>query len=202
MYILYYHPYSQHVRRVVALLEEAKLPYETRSLALEAGEHLTPEYRAMNPNCQVPTLLDGDVKIYESNAILRYLCLKHELESWYPSQLNIRALVEQWLDWNQCRLAQVVVDIVLNKVFMGDKGDQAAIAGGLEKLTTLAEVLSEGLKNRQFLAGDTPTIADLSVASNIFQLSLAQAAPQQPNITAWFERIGKIEGFQKALPKA
>lgn len=82
---MYHHPYSQHCRRVVALLEEAGLDYELRRVAMEENEHLSPAYLKINPNHQVPTLQDGDLKMFESNAILRYLCVKHRLTSWYPT---------------------------------------------------------------------------------------------------------------------
>jgi len=202
MYILYHFPYSQHGRRVISLLEEAGLAYELRIVALGEGEHMSPEYLAVNPNHQVPTLIDGDVKIHESNAILRYLCTKHGLKAWYPDDMQVRATVEQWLDWNQCLLSPTVVDIVLNKVFMGEKGDPAAIERGETELPKLAAILDAGLAGRDFLAGAKPTIADLSVASNIFHLGLAEAMPTEPNIKGWYQRMSGIEGFQKSLPPA
>ena len=198
MYILYHNPYSQHSRRVVALLEEAGLEYELRHVALDRGEHMTPAYLAVNPNHQVPAMIDGALKIFESNAILRYLCHKHRLTDWYPEEQSRRALVEQWLDWNQSRLAQAVIDIVFNKVFLGPKGDREAIARGEARLTELAPILEAGLKDRAFLSGETPTIADLSVASNLTQLGLAGAVPQQPGIGAWFERVGALQGVKRA----
>src|SRR5688572_21521856 len=144
MYVLYHFPYSQHARRVVSLLEEAGLQYELRHVDMGKGEHVSPAYLAINPNHQVPTLLDGDIKIHESNAILRYLCVKHALENWYPADLRARAAVEQWLDWNQCRLSPAVVDIVLNSVFLGDRGDAAAIERGRLKLRELEPILESG----------------------------------------------------------
>lgn len=201
MYALYHYPYSQHARRVVSLLEEAGLEYELRHVAMEKEEYLSPEYLAINPNHQVPTLIDGDVKIHESNAILRYLCLKHGLKDWYPDDLKTRSMVEQWLDWNQCRLSQPVIDIVLNKAFMGEQGDTAAIKRGEEKMAELGPILEAGLEGRDYLAGEHPTIADLSVASNIFHLGFADAIPSTPNILGWFERMSGIEGFRKSLPK-
>lgn len=139
MYTLYHHPYSQHCRRVVALLEEAGLDYELRRVAMEEDEHLSPAYLKINPNHQVPTLQDGDLKMFESNAILRYLCVTHRLTSWYPDELRARAAVAQWLDWNQCRLAPAVIDIVRNKMFGG--GDTDAIARGERKLQELVPIL-------------------------------------------------------------
>jgi len=198
MYVLHSHPYSQHARRVVALLEEAHLPYETRHVALDKGEHMSPAYLAINPNHQVPTLIDGDLKLFESNAILRYLCHKHGLTDWYPEEPARRARVDQWLDWNQCRFASAVVDIVLNKVFMGPKADLAAIARGEARVAELAPILERELEDHDFLTGKTPTIADLSVASNITQLGLADAAPSTPGVQAWFARVSALDGVQRA----
>jgi len=200
MLILYHHPYSQHARRVVALLEEAGIGYELRHVALEQGEHRTPEFLAINPNHQVPALVDGDVAIYESNAILRYLCVKHGLSEWYPNDPGARAVIEQWLDWNQCRLFPSVRDIVLNKAFLGDAGDAAAIRRGEENMTELLPILGAGLEGRVFLAGETPTIADLAVASNVTQLGFADVAPTPANVENWYKRVCEIAGFWKSLP--
>lgn len=202
MYILYHFPYSQHARRVVSLLIEARLEYELRHVAMDKAEHLSAEYLAINPNHQVPTLIDGDVKLYESNAILRYLCVKHELTGWYPASPAARAHVEQWLDWNQCRMSPAVIDIVLNAVFLGEHGDAAAIEGGRDKLRELQEILEDGLAHQQYLAGERPTIADLSLASSLFQLSLADMVPAGHRTRGWFERVSAIEGFRRSLPQA
>jgi len=200
MYQLYHYPLSQHARRVVSLLEEAGLDYELISVRMHEGEHMSESYLAVNPNHKVPTLLDAEIKIHESNAILRYLCSKHSLESWYPSNLPTRALVEEWLDWNQCRLGPVVVDIVLNQVFLADKGDTRAIAKGKEVLPELMSILEDALKSRPFIAGDRPTIADLSLASNVFHLGLADLKPDAPAISAWYDSISALKGFRASLP--
>lgn len=202
MYVLYHFPYSQHARRVVSLMVEAGLPYELRQVDMGKGEHQSAEYLAINPNHQVPTLIDGDIRIHESNAILRYLCVKHDLDTWYPKELRSRAKVEQWLDWNQCRMSPTVVDIVLNSVFLAPKGDRAAIDRGLSRLPELWSILDAGLADgAPFLAGVRPTIADLSVASSIFQLSFAKIAPAGRRVGDWFQRVGTLEGFRKSLPQ-
>lgn len=192
MYTLYHFPFSQHGRRVIALLEAAELPYRVQHIAMDKGEHHSPAYLAINPNHQVPTLVDGDLVIHESNAILRYLCIKHSLSEWYPSDPARRASVDQWLDWNQCRFSPAVIDIVLNRVFLGPEGDAAAIVRGEQRLTELAPILESGLSEKPFLTGDTPTIADLSVSSNVTQLGLAGATPTSPAITGWMQRLGDI----------
>ena len=130
MYLLYGFPFSQHSRRVVSLLEEAGLEYEFKNVDMTNAEHMSPAYLEVNPNHQVPTLISKTIKIHESNAILRYLCNKHGLDAWYPLDADQRGVVDQWLDWIQCRLSPAVVGIVLNKVFMGDEADQDAIKQG------------------------------------------------------------------------
>jgi glutathione S-transferase len=200
MYQLYLHPYSQHSRRVVSLLEEAGLEYEPLQVDLLNGEHLSAEYLAINPNHQVPALIDGETRLFESNAILRYLCVKNGLIDWYPDDLPARAAVEQWLDWTQCRLGPAVVSIVFNRVILGDKGDQEAIARGLEQMVELSAILEKELEGKIFLAGDRPSIADLALASNMFQLGLAGEIPDSENILSWYARVGELDGFQKSLP--
>lgn len=202
MYTLYHSPFSQHARRVVSLMIEAKLDYELRHVAMEKAEHLSPEYLAVNPNHQVPTLLDGDVRIHESNAILRYLCVKHALDDWYPSEPASRAAVEQWLDWNQCRLSPAVVDIVLNSVFLGERGDATAVERGRNKLHELEPILENGLAGTSFLAGERATIADLSLASSIFQLGFASISPAGLYTRRWFERVSAMDGFRRSLPQS
>lgn len=201
MYILYGLPYSQHSRRVVTLLEEAGLAYKQHIVDLRKGEHMLPEFLAINPNHQIPALMDGDFKLHQSNAILRYLCIKHRLTDWYPEDAQIRGIVEQWLDWNQCLLSPSVIDIVFNKAFAGEKGDKSAIARGEQNMIELSRVLETALARRQYLAAENATIADLSVASSIFQLSFAGAMPTTPNISGWFGRISALPGFQKSLPE-
>lgn len=190
MYILFHSPFSQHARRVVSLLIEAGLPYQLRHVAMEKGEHMSPEYLAVNPNHQIPTLLDGDIRIHESNAILRYLCVKHSLSDWYPSDPARRAIVEQWLDWNQCRLSPAVVDIVLNAVFLGDRGDQAAIERGRSKLPELEPMIEDGLTGRAF-----------SLASSLLQLRFAGILPAGVHTRRWLERMLALEGVRRSLPE-
>ena len=202
MYTLYHYPFSQHARRVVMLLEEARLPYALRHVAMDRGEHASPEFARVNPNGQVPALVDEDLTLTESNAILRYVCVKHSLTGWYPAAARERAQVDQWLDWNQCQLSPAVVDVVLNEVFLGEAGDVAAAARGRERLPKLAAILEARLGETAYMVGERPTIADLSIASNISHLALADAMPKTARLVGWFERVAELDGFQKAVPDA
>jgi glutathione S-transferase len=198
MYRLYHHPLSQHARRVMALLEEARLPYTLEHVALEEKQHLSARFLRINPNHQVPVLIDGDLVLTESNAILRYLCRKHGLWELYPRELAARARVDQWLDWNQSRLGRNVVDIVFNKVFLAPNGDAAAIARGRHAVADAMPVLAAALWETPFVAGQTLTIADLSIDSNLTQLGLAGAAPEAAPIRAWRQRMSALYGVRRS----
>ncbi|MBA55184.1 MAG: hypothetical protein CMK89_12085 [Pseudomonadales bacterium] len=199
MYTLYHFPHSQHGRRVVSLLEAAGLPYQVKHVALDAAEHESPEFLRINPNHQVPVLEDGDLRLTESNAILRYLCTQHELLSWYPANPRQRAKVDQWLDWNQCRLAPTVVDLVLHGVFLGEQGDPQAVARGELALPERLAILESALQSDDYLTGSHPTIADLSVASNITQLSFAQIE-MSGHTAQWYRRMLALDAVQQSLP--
>ncbi|MBL4602327.1 MAG: glutathione S-transferase family protein [Emcibacteraceae bacterium] len=200
MYKLYHHPASQHARRVQALLEVANLPYELKHIAFETAEHTSDEYKVINPNQQVPTLIDDDVKIHESNASLRYLCFKHGLDDWYPTDIKNRAEVEQWLDWGQCRLSPAVINIVLYTVWLPELDNKEAIKLGHDTMAKLRPILDAGLEGRDFLTGDKPTIADISIASSITQLAFAGASPTESNIVNWMKRVCEIPGVLVTLP--
>jgi glutathione S-transferase len=202
MYELYTSPLSQHCRRVVSLLEEEGIAYTKHPIAIEQGEHMSPAYMAINPNHQLPALKVDDVVLLESNAMLRFLCDTHGLDAWYPKAALARATVDQWLDWNQCRLGPAVVQLVMNKVFLGPKGDPKAVEQAIEKLTDVFGVLESHLNGRTFVAGDRPTIADLSIASNVFQLGFADAVPKSANVGAWFGRVMELRGVRASLPPA
>jgi glutathione S-transferase len=150
MYMLYHFPFSPYVRRVVALMEEAGLPYELKPVDLPTGEHMSAEFRAVNPNHQAPVLVDDGLQPAQSNAILRYLCAKHGLSEWYPADPKPRALVDQWLDWNRCRLGLAVADIVLNKVFLGEHGGRR-LSGGSNAWRMWRQSWSRGLPSRLLL---------------------------------------------------
>lgn len=205
MITIHHFPFSQHSRRVISLLEEAGIEYDAQFVDMMKGEHFSPQYLAINSNHQVPSLVDNkgkedELTIHESNAILRYICDKYELESWYPKNLVARAQVEQWLDWVQCQMSPAVVNIVFNTLFAGDDADQKAIENGIATMTDLAEILEASLATNEYLTGAVPTIADLALASNVFHLGLAKQAPQGPNVQAWYGKISQLDGFKKSLP--
>ena len=183
------------------MIQEAGIDCDIEHVALDQGAHMAPDFLQINPNHQVPTLVDGGVVLHESHAILRYLCRKHGLDTWYPIDPAAAAWVDQWLDWTQCRLGVATLDIVYNTVFAGDAADKQAIERGHVLLLETAPIMEAALGKNDYLAGNTPTIADLAAASNITHLKLANAMPDGPAIASWIDRMVKIKGFADTLPR-
>lgn len=198
MYTLHMNPWSFYSRRVIALLAQCDLPHELRDVDMMAGEHRSEAFLALNPNGQIPVLVDGDLALAESNAILRYLCSANGLDDWYPADARTRAMVEQWLDWTQCRLAPATSDIVFNTMFAGDQTDQGAIARGRELMAALTPILEARLSQSAYVVGATRTIADLAVFSCLSQLGLVQARPATPSICAWYDGMAALKGVAEA----
>ena len=89
---------SGNVQKVLFMLEEIGVPYTREDYGRQFNNTQTPEYLALNPNGKVPTLVDGDTVIWESNTILRYLAAKHapQLTGATPAEASE---VERWMDW-------------------------------------------------------------------------------------------------------
>ncbi|MGI9333231.1 MAG: glutathione S-transferase, partial [Gammaproteobacteria bacterium] len=92
---------SINVMKVLWCLDEIGLEYERVDAGMAFGVVDTPDYRAMNPNGRVPTLRDGDLVLWESNAIVRYLCERYSHGELSPRDPGERAVADQWMDWQQ-----------------------------------------------------------------------------------------------------
>ena len=95
---------SINVRKVLWTLQELGVPFERIDAGLAYGHNHTPDYLAKNPNALVPMLEDGDFTLWESNAIVRYLCAKYGDATLYPEDLRQRFDAERWMDWQQTTL--------------------------------------------------------------------------------------------------
>lgn len=95
---LYMHPLSTTSRPISLFLADNNIEIEEEVVDLMMGEHLKPPYSVINPNCLLPTLEDGDFRLTESSAILKYLAEKFESAA-YPKDLKQRARINEMLDW-------------------------------------------------------------------------------------------------------
>jgi glutathione S-transferase len=195
---LYAFPPSTRVVAIVAAAHYLGLEYELRNVNLDQGDHLTPEYRAMNPNNKMPMLEDGGFLLWESNAILFYLAAKAPKDGLWPAGTTRQADVLRWLVWGSAHWDAESVGMVAfekaSKLVLGlGAPDPAFVARGELNFGRFAAALNQSLRDRQWLTGDTLTIADFSIAAfvpsaNRFQLPVNEF----PEIMRWYEGLAGV----------
>jgi glutathione S-transferase len=192
---------SVNVQKVVLACEELKLPYVRHDAGGAFGIVKTPEYIAMNPNSLVPVLIDGDLVLWESNAIVRYLAAKHGRGTLWPEDAGQRALSDRWMDWQAFSFGMAYAAAFRNLIRTPeDKRDRAAIAASIAATHPLMAILDAELKGKMFLVGDHPTIGDIATVPLIFRwLNMPVARPPAPHAEAWVARMLARPGFDKAL---
>ena len=131
------------------------------------GKNNEPAYLAMNPNGRVPTLVDGDFVLWESNSVMRYLCLAYGRGSpIYPAAAKQRAAVDRWLDWTLSTLQPVDRPVFWALVRTPvEQRDMAAIQKDVDAEAVVWRIVENQLATRRFIEGDDFTIADIAVGA-------------------------------------
>ncbi len=181
---------SSNVMKVIWLLEELGLPYERVDIGGPFGGTDTPDYRARNPNGVVPTLVEDEFVLWESNAILRYLASQHGTPLW-PTDAHARAHVDQWMDWLQTTLGppQSIVFQGLIRI-APEKRDMAAIGAAADKLRRFYGMLETALQKHDYIAGPALSLADIAIGVHAHRwFSFDLARPDHPHLRAWYDRL-------------
>lgn len=190
---LYRHPLSGHSHRVELFLSLLDIPVEVVDVDLLSGEHKQPNFIAKNIFGQVPVLVDGETVIADSNAILVYLAKTYDQTSnWLPNTAPSSAEVQRFLSIAAGPTAYGPAAARLVTVFGADIDHQKAISTAQNLLTTLDKHLAD----RQWLATDKPTIADIANYTYIAHAPEGGVSlTPYPNVLAWLSQIEKLPGF-------
>jgi len=197
-------PITVNCRKVLAGLKLIGADYPLTKVDCFKGEQKSPEYMAVNPNAALPALRDGDLVLWESNAILQYAADKVGNASAYPTDLKTRADVNRWLLW-ECGawFSSCYVYLVENcvKPLLGDRTDHSVLDGEAANFHKLAGILDARLGESAYVCGDHPTIADVVVAAPM-HLHAAQKLPLDgyPNIRGWIARVEALPCWRKSDP--
>jgi glutathione S-transferase len=182
---------SINVQKVMWAVGELGLENERVDAGGEYGGLDTPAYGAMNPNRRIPTLQDGLFVLWESNAIVRYLAAKHDPGGLWPSELERRALAEQWMDWQQTTLVPDMRTLFWGLVRTEPaKRNLPAIQGAAANLESIWHRLDRHLQNRSFVVGDRFTMGDIPVGAMYHRYrALGVERGADENLAAWYERL-------------
>ena len=202
---LYVLPPSPRAFKVIALKNHLGIDCEMHIVDLGKGDQLTPEYIAMNPNKKMPVLEDDGFVLWESNAILFYLASKKPQSGVWPADVLRQADVLRWLAWESAHwdaesCGMVGYEKVSKGVLHLGPPDPAFIARGEENFVRFAAVLNDSLKERKWLVGESPTIADFSVGAWIPVAQPLQLPMEKyPEIGRWYERLGALPGWRESM---
>lgn len=193
---------SPNAFKVRAVLYELELPFESIPVDIMHGGGQTPEFLAKNPNGKVPVLEDGDFVLWESNAIVKYLCSLRPEKGLLPTDPRTLAHLDQWLFWQAAHYYQPIIHLAVEKIFkpMAGKAPDTAIVDSLtQDFARLSAVLEKSLHDRDYLLGQL-SVADFALASSLFpRAQLGLDISPWPAISAWIERMEARASWQKAL---
>ncbi|MES9968634.1 MAG: glutathione S-transferase family protein [Candidatus Thiodiazotropha sp.] len=193
---LYNFPRSGNCYKVRLLLSILGLAYDRVDIDLLKGESLTDQFKQINPRGQVPVLLDGDLVIWDSMAILVYLARRYADEGWMPDDPLSQARVMQWLAVSENELlyglARARAVLVFGKPFdlkLCQKDGRAGLA-----------VMEQRLSHADWLAGRDISIADIACYPYVSLAGEGEVSVQPyPAVCRWLERIEALPGWLPML---
>jgi len=179
---------SINVRKVVLTAQELGIAFERVDAGASFGIVRTPDYLAKNPNGLVPLVEDDQVKLWESNVIVRYLCARHAPDTLYPLALPHRFDAERWMDWQQTTLNPAGRPAFMQWIRTpADRRDPEVIAAAVAATEPLMALLDEHLAHQPFLAGDRLTMADVPIACEVHRwIALPQPRIARPHLDRWY----------------
>jgi glutathione S-transferase len=201
---LYMHPVSMTSRPVRLFIAENKIPCEEQLVDLMTGEHMKDAYASINPNKLVPLLEDGDLRLTESSAILKYLADKINSPT-YPKDLKQRAKVNELMDWfNTNFYRDYAYGMAYPQVFPNhkrpsDEAQTATVAWGAERARNWLGVLDKHwLGSNDYVCGSQITIADyfgvcLVTLGEVVRVDFSPF----PNVQRWIGNMKKLESWNR-----
>lgn len=189
---------SSNVRKVLWALDELGLTYEREDYGGPFGRVDTPEYLSLNPNGLVPTLVDGDVVVWESNTILRYLAERQGATAFGGKTAIARAHISQWMDWQLFSLNAPVHTLFMQLIKVAaDKRDQRVIDANLEIVQKKLAILSRALPDDGFLTGPDVTAADVVIGMMLHRFFSLVAKPVvDPRVLQYHRDLAARPGFK------
>ena len=182
---------SINVQKVMWTIAELGLNHEHTVVGGAFGGNDTAEYLAMNPNGRVPVIDDDGLIVWESNAIVRYLCAKHSDGALWPSDPAARSHADRWMDW---QAASLIAD--MTTVFFGlirtpePERDWIAIGDAATRLSGQMEILDRHLAGQAWVGGDAMTMGDIAIGALVYRwLNLPMDRPDHAHIAAYYDRL-------------
>ncbi|MEQ1936182.1 MAG: glutathione S-transferase family protein [Fimbriimonadaceae bacterium] len=186
---------SGNTQKVLWCCDELGLAYEREDVGREFGKNHEPAYLTLNPNGRIPTMVDDGFVLWESNTIVRYLCAKHGMGKLFPQELQQRADMERWMDWQQTTLRPHFHALSNALQSTAPTGDVE-----MESLTKALDdawkILDAQLTKHPYIAGASLTMADIPfcyIINRWYKLPIEHH--RLSNVRAWFDRLCERPAF-------
>ena len=203
---LYMHPASTTSRTVMHFIAENNIPVDMQVVDIFTGEHMQEPFAKLNPSKMIPVLEDGDFRLTESSAILKYLADKTGSPA-YPKDLKQRARVNEVMDWINSNLYRDYgYGLIYPQVFPGhkrrsDEAHAATVEWGKERSKIWLQVLNDNIiGSNKYLCGNEITIADYFgyAILQVGDLIRCNFAPY-PNLKRWLDTMKARPGTAKVF---
>ena len=191
-------PSSINVKKVLWLCDELRLPITHEAWGNGFQSSLPPDFEALNPNRLVPVIVDGDFVLWESNTICRYLAGREGRTDLLPAELQARARMEQWMDWQTTQL-----NLSWRYAFMSivrkspAHADAQAVASSIAEWHRHMRIFERQLETTAAYAiGPAFSLADVALGVSTHRwMATPMERPSLPAVQAYYERLNERPGF-------
>jgi len=198
--------HAQAPLRVLALIKQLGVDAELIRIDPTKGGLRSEDYTTINPNKKAPTMVDGDLVLWESAAIMAHICIKAGSDMWPTKNLSEQVQVLRWLSWNEGHWVGAVrpfyIEHIVKKKFNLGPPDASVIEKSTRNLIKFAKVLNAHLEGKDFVTCDRLTIADFSLASMArYWREAAIPLEDFPNIMRWLNNLEKLPAWANPWPE-
>lgn len=188
-----------NVQKVLWAVGELGLPHQHIAAGGSFGGLDDPAFLAMNPHGRIPVIDDDGLVVWESNSIVRYLAARHGATTLWPGDPGARSLADRWMDWALATLQRDFLDLFWGYYRTPDDArDWPFIRDRVERCATHFRLLDRHLADRDYLAGDGFTMADVPAGTTLYRyFELQVERPSVPNVEAWYGRLAERPAFRE-----
>ncbi|MEL7343348.1 MAG: glutathione S-transferase family protein [Pseudomonadota bacterium] len=198
MITIYGRATSSNVQLVMWAAAELGIKVDRMDYGHVHGGTDTQEYRAMNPNGLVPTMRDGDLVMWESAAILRYLAAQYGSDAFWPAQTATRATIDMWAEWGKGLASGAFTGPVFwarVRTASTDR-DHAALRVAVDRVDQLLEIAALQIGTNPFLCGDALTAADIPLGHILYRwFTMDIARRPNPTVEAYYDRLTQRNAY-------
>ena len=191
-------PYSSNVIPVIWTANELGLDYTLQLAGGSFGKLDTEAYGKINPNRMIPSIRDGDFALWESLAIVRYLCDRNGAGTLSPADPQMRAIADQWMEWSASRAFMPVIYLFFATVrTQPAERDPAKIASLNKEAHDALTILDRHLADRPYVCGDEFTMGDIPIGCVVYRyFNVEVERPALPHVEAWYDRLTTRPAYQ------